>query len=408
MLQSDALDLTRRGEGATLEFERGDVRPEQLAKEIVAFANMSGGTVLLGVGDDGQVEGIGRKNLQTWLLDAVIGKHVRPFILPTCEEFAIEGKPVAAVQIPMGIAKPYALRHDGREDVYLRYDDTCRLASRETAARMFHSGGHLAADRLPVHGSSLADLDRGRYARYFVDVLEALSRQEMDAMNATDLAARLAQRELMHQAGDGFVCTVAGMALFGRYPSKRLPQASVRLNVFPGSGKSPDSLVEENISGPLVGLPPGASSTSNCSLPEWILTVLRQSISRYAMKGMRREREWDFPAPVIRELVVNAFAHRDWTRNTDIEISVYSDRMEVVSPGALPNGMTVEKVISGQRVPRNNNIVNVLRDYGLMKHLGMGVRRTVMPLMRKHNNREPQFEATEDFFKVILWKKPAS
>ena len=120
---------------------------------------------------------------------------------------------------------------------------------------------------------------------------------------------------------------------------------------------------------------------------------------------MTRRRYWDYPEDVIRELAVNAFAHRDWTRNTDIEISLYADRIEIISPGALVNGMTIDKLKAGQRVSRNNNIVSVLRDCGLMEHQGMGIRRKVIPLMKKHNGTEPDFEATEDYFKVTLWKK---
>ena len=119
---------------------------------------------------------------------------------------------------------------------------------------------------------------------------------------------------------------------------------------------------------------------------------------------MQRERHWDYPVDVIRELVVNAYAHRDWTKNTDVEVGVYSNRMEIISPGALPNGCTVEKVKAGLRVPRNPNMVNILRDYGFMEHLGMGIRRKVIPLMKEHNGTEPEFEATEDYFKVTLWQ----
>ena len=73
---------------------------------------------------------------------------------------------------------------------------------------------------------------------------------------------------------------------------------------------------------------------------------------------------------MIRELLVNAYAHRDWTRQNDIRLVVYGDRMEVTSPGALPNGMTIEKILAGQQAPRNNNMVRILRDYGLMDDRG--------------------------------------
>ncbi len=82
---------------------------------------------------------------------------------------------------------------------------------------------------------------------------------------------------------------------------------------------------------------------------------------------------------MIRELLVNACAHRDWTRQTDVQLTVFADRLEVHSPGSLPNGVTVEKATEGLRVPRNSNIVNILRDYDFMEHRGMGIRRKVIP-----------------------------
>ena len=123
---------------------------------------------------------------------------------------------------------------------------------------------------------------------------------------------------------------------------------------------------------------------------------------------MTRKRHWDYPQEVIRELLVNAFAHRDWTRQNDVRAVVYGNRMEITSPGALPNGMTIGKIIEGQQAPRNTNMVRILRDYGLMDDRGMGIRRTVIPVMREHNGVLPDFEAAEDYFKVTLWKRLGS
>jgi ATP-dependent DNA helicase RecG len=107
----------------------------------------------------------------------------------------------------------------------------------------------------------------------------------------------------------------------------------------------------------------------------------------------------------IREVFINALAHRDWTRFVEIEIGIYIDRLEVISPGALPNSMTIEKMISGQRLARNLIIAEVLRDYGYVDNRGMGVRTKVIPLMKAQNTVEPVFEATEDYLKTVLYRK---
>ncbi len=118
--------------------------------------------------------------------------------------------------------------------------------------------------------------------------------------------------------------------------------------------------------------------------------------------GLRRQRIWHYPPDALREAVVNALAHRDWTRALEVEIVAYSDRLEILSPGALQNSMTLEKMLAGQRSPRNPLIVGVLRDYGYVDARGMGVRNKIVPLVREASGMEPNFEATEDYVKVVL------
>jgi ATP-dependent DNA helicase RecG len=89
----------------------------------------------------------------------------------------------------------------------------------------------------------------------------------------------------------------------------------------------------------------------------------------------------------------------------DIEVSRYADRIEIISPGSLPNSMTVEKMIAGQRSPRNPVIVEILRDFGYVESRGMGVRKKIIPLMRSENLTDPIFDATEDYLKTILLRR---
>jgi ATP-dependent DNA helicase RecG len=125
-------------------------------------------------------------------------------------------------------------------------------------------------------------------------------------------------------------------------------------------------------------------------------------------KGMRREKVWFYPWEAIREAVINAIAHRDWTRSVDIEVSVYADRLEVVSPGRMQNSMTVAKMIAGQRSPRNPLIMDILRDYAYVDARGMGVRTKIIPLMKRFNETAPVFEATDDYLKTLLPRKKSN
>ena len=123
--------------------------------------------------------------------------------------------------------------------------------------------------------------------------------------------------------------------------------------------------------------------------------------------GFRRETHWFYPMDAVREVVLNALAHRDWTRFVDIGIGIYNNRMEIISPGTLQNSMSIEKMVAGQRSPRNPIIMEVLRDYGYVDHRGMGIRTKVIPLMKKLNHVDPVFEVTEDYLKVTLLREQA-
>ena len=406
----DPRAIIAAGENAKIEFKRDDrnLRPEHLAREVVAFANMNGGMIVLGVDDDGTVSGVTRENAQGWLMDTVIGRYVDPQLIPDYDEFVVDDQTVAIVTVPAGAAKPYGVRqqdrHQDRIDYYVRLGDTSQRAGREQMARLFQSSGLVSVERMPIHGSSLADLDIRRLEDYFHNIL----REEQVA----DWGQILLNRELLvaDEWREGVrYCSYAACVLFGREPRRRMPQAGLRLLVFPGAEMDYDANLDEVLDIPFVGLKErNEKHFIEQSLPNRVLSYLQAHISRERLEGMQRHRIWDYPKEVIRELLVNAFAHRDWTRPTDVQLTVFADRLEVTSPGALPNGVTVEKAKQGLRVPRNSNIVNILRDYDLMEHRGMGIRRKVIPLSRAHNGTEPDFEATEDYFKVTLWKGVAS
>ena len=391
------------GENAKIGFKRDDrnLLPEHLAREIVAFANMNGGMIVVGVEDDGAVSGVTRNNLQAWLMDTVIGRFIDPQIVPDYDEFVLNGKPIAIVTVPAGSAKPYAVRQQERTDYYIRLGDTVQRAGREQMARLFQSGGLVSVEKMPVQGSSLADLDMRRLEDYFLNVLGEVA--------VADWQRTLLNRELL--IGDEWRtevrnCSYAGIVLFAREPRRRMPQAGIRLLVFPGTDMDYDANLDEVLDLPFVGLKERREREFiEQSLPSRVLSYLQPHISKERLEGMQRRRHWDYPTEVIRELLVNAFAHRDWTRPTDVQLTVFADRLEVHSPGSLPNGVTVAKAKEGLRVPRNPNIVNILRDYDFMEHRGMGIRRKVIPLTRAHNGTDPEFNATEDYFKVTLQKQ---
>ena len=294
------------------------------------------------------------------------------------------------------------MRQQERTDYYIRLGDTVQRAGREQMARLFQSGGLVSVEKMPVHGSVLADLDMRRLEDYFLNVLgeEAVADWRRTLLNRDLLVADEWRPEVR-------TCSHAGIVLFSREPRRRMPQAGIRLLVFSGTDMDYDANLDEVLDLPFVGLKEqrGGRQFIEQSLPNRVLSYLQAHISRERLEGVYRRRHWDYATEVIRELLVNAFAHRDWTRPGDVQLTVFADRLEVHSPGSLPNGVTVEKAKEGLRVPRNPNIVNILRDYDFMEHRGMGIRRKVIPLTRAHNGTDPEFDATEDYFKVTLRKE---
>lgn len=407
MLKSELLEIIANRENSGVEFKRDDLRPEQLAKEVVALLNFQGGKLLLGVEDDGTISGIQRGDLETWVMDTVFGRYVHPLALPFYEEVVFDDdKRVAVISLTQGTAKPYVVRNNNREEIFVRVGSTSRLATREQQARLFESGGMLHAEVLPVSGSSLVDLDRARLGDYLVNV----AGDQMAPQSAEDWEKRLTGLGFMVDRPDGpAACTIAGLILFGRSPRRCLRYAGVRWMSFAGDTKDYQAQDDTVLDGPLVALwegRPGAGrNIVEDGLLERLIDRMRPFISDEGSEineGLRRESSYRYPFDAVREALLNALVHRDWTRSMEVEVVNYADRLEVTSPGALQNSMTIEKMLAGQRSARNPIIVEIMRDYGYVDARGMGVRRKIVPLTREYTRKEAEFDLTDDYLRVEI------
>ncbi len=229
MNETEFLAIIRNGESSGVEFKRDDIPIQDLAREIVAFANYQGGMILLGVEDDEKISGIQRQNIEEWVMEACRTK-VKPELIPYYETGVIEkGKRVAVVRISSGHAKPYAMLHHGHRYYYIRIGSTVREAGREELLRLFQASGRVNVDLQPVPGATLADLDQRRLRQYFEDILEQRI-PEQDAQ----WCHLLETVDLMTQANGISIPTVAGMLLFGMNIKRFLPQAGIRAVAYPG------------------------------------------------------------------------------------------------------------------------------------------------------------------------------
>ncbi len=406
MRNAELLELIANGENSGVEFKRDDIRSEQLAKEIVAMANFQGGKLLLGVEDDGTVSGIQRPQLEEWVMNVMQDK-IHPLMLPFYEEIKLDdGKVVAVISFPQGISKPYVLRDRGKEEIYIRVGSTSRLATREQQMRLFELGGMLHTEVMPVPRTDMSCLDDARLNNYLKDIL-----RDPEVPNSPETwQARLLGLGFLTEAAGTVCCTIAGLLLFGKTPRRYLKQAGLRVRAFTGQDKEYQAELDEILDGPMVGrfdVEAGNKRLFDRGIIERFMDAIGPFISQEAGeidKGLRRETQWFYPLEAVRESIINALAHRDWTRFVEIEIGSYVDRFEVISPGALPNSMTIEKMKAGQRSPRNTLIMEVLRDYGYVDYRGMGVRTKIVPLTRALTGKEPEFVVTDDYLKTTLYR----
>ena len=404
MTKAELLELIRNGESSNVEFKRDSEHLDSIAKEISALLNFEGGHILLGVEDNGDVCGItkSRRQAEEWVMN-LASQNIQPAFIPSwsCVSFD-DGKVVGVVGLPADSpSKPHKAKQGATWQTYVRVDTTSRRATYEQEGRLYQSARVMRYDIKPVHETGLASLDLDRISNYF----RIQKRMAPATENIQEWRRILTNIDVLTEAGDA---TVAGLLLFGTNPNRRLPQAGITAAAFPGSDKEYNTVDEELIRGPLVPvLSPKERVEEKGVIDRAVDFVNRNMGSTAWLEGGRRLRKKALPIDAVRESIVNAVAHRDYTlAQTDIEISLYQDRLEVISPGRLPNGVTVEKMAEGLRAARNELLKEILRDYRYVEHLGMGVRNRIIGSMRKHNDTKPDLIEEESRFIVRLWKKP--
>jgi ATP-dependent DNA helicase RecG len=454
MNKTELREIIDNGENSGIEFKRDTEDNRALAKELVAFANLQGGRVLLGVEKNRTVCGLTRfdpgtvtggtprtyDRLEEWIMQACRDK-IRPEIIPYFEVIRdVEpGRDVAIVEIERGWSA-HQVWHDQHRTYYIRVGSLSREASPEELERLFQQRGAFRLETRPVSGSSIDDLDPRRLSEYFARVrsqsipseeppaewsegAEAESRREDESRwrEIFDLRLRewregqrrvweslLVNTELL-DSGERHPATVAGLLLFGKNPKRHLPQSGIDAAAYDGSEKDYAARERTSLRGPMVVLRAADATTVETGLVEQAVEFVRRNttVNAKLADGTRREERRDYPEEAVREAVVNALVHRDYLlSSTDIELSVYSDRLEIISPGRLPNGITTERMRIGCRAARNQLLKDTMRDYGYLEHMGMGVPRKILKTMRESNGTEPDLIEDGERFIVRLWKEP--
>ena len=387
----EAQALISKGQGAAVVFATTEIDNAALSETLVALANAAGGTLFLGVTPTGAIHGVqGPDKLRDRVLWAALSISP-PLVLPIPEPISADWgsgqtRTLVAIHVPRGLPSVYAV--DGR---YISRDGSRNrvLAASEIHQLMLHRGAIAAPGRFEVQtpaGAALDDLDWDR-VRQYANRLERPT--DTASPRQTSTREMLRQRACLVETNGQYKPTTAGLLLFGRTPSLWAPGAEITAVRYPGTEMG-DQFVREDIKGPLSDQIRKAEAFLRANVPHQ--TVL---------EGLTHQDRPAFPDQVLREVVVNAVAHRDYAIQGDnIQIFIWSDRVRIYSPGRLPGHVTVENIVK-ERFSRNPVIVQVLADLGFIERLGYGIDR-MMLLLEQAEQPAPLFRETTAGFEVIL------
>ena len=373
--------VLKSGPGQLVEY-LPDLDVEELAETLVAFANGDGGTIVAGVNAAGRPTGlVYPEDVESVLRRAEA--QCRPPIHTGWEQIDLAGSSVIAVSVARS-AELHALA-DGRVVIRMGAENRPLAgdAIRQLAATK--SSGEFEAEI--VSGVRRSDLDDEVIAEYLA------KREERQRKRIT-----ATPDEVLHEIGalnpQGDP-TVVGALLFARNPQQFLPQSGLVFVKFIGTeprgeGGLPGYGRREEITGPLARV-----------IEEAWQVVWEEMHVGAVVKGLEREERTEYPPFAVRECLVNAVCHRDYrVKGRRIEIRMFADRMEVISPGGLPGFITVDNLVE-EHFSRNPRLVAGLFQWGYIEELGLGIDRMIEEMTQAGHN-PPLFRATPYSFTVTL------
>ena len=325
--------------------------PDSLAQELIAFSNTLGGNIFVGVDDDGSVSGVSSEDIHriNQLLSNVASQNVKPPINPLTEIITLQQGRVLIIDVPKGINKPY---QDKNGTIWVKSGaDKRKATAREEIQRLFQESGMVHADVIPAQGMTIADLDMPYFSAFF-------QKRYGESLEEQDLP--LEQTITNLNLGNNGEINITGAMLFAQNPSSRLPSYMVKAAAFPGNSIATESYIDSrDITGKL--------SDIFQQTVGFILSNMKQIQGEQGINSVGRP---EIPKIVLEELVANALVHRDYFVLSPVRVLIFSDRVEIVSPGYLPNNLTVANIRSGNSNTRNPVLASF--GYQILPYRGFG------------------------------------
>ncbi|MBW2170345.1 MAG: putative DNA binding domain-containing protein, partial [Deltaproteobacteria bacterium] len=349
-------EILIRPEGKTLEFKRDISSLKPILKTLVAFANTAGGILIIGRGSDGTIHGVPEVLQAEERLANAIADSIRPAMMPEIEIYSHNDKPLLILRV-FHWKGPFYLKADGPEKgVYVRLGSTNRQAGPEILAELQRSMQNRSYDQLPCADLSVKALDVEKVKRIFSVTGRKIDEKKLESLGL-----------LVPYAG-GLSVSNGGLILFGldNVRKRYFPDARVSCARFRGTDKT-EFIDRMDITGTVLN--------AFDEVPRFIRRNTRLAAK---IENMHRQDIPEYPELAIREILVNAIVHADYSlRGMRILVAIYADRMEVQNPGMLPFGMTMEDFKAGVSKIRNRVIARVFREMGFMEEWGSGYKRVL-------------------------------
>lgn len=354
---SGILELIGNGETTKVQFKSDVNNVISIAQEMVAFSNTKGGLILIGIDDKtGNISGLSFQDIQRInnLLSTAAQDHVKSPIFISTETVNIDNNRVIAVTVPEGSDKPHT---DKDGVVWVKNGaDKRKVTSKEELSRLLQSSGNLYAEEMLLQHSSLEDFNWDKFQSFYEEKYKEPCQKEEILKYLENL--RLGTKGKLN---------VAAALLFGKNLQKLTPAFFITAIWFRGNSiAGTEYRSSENI----VGTLDQQYRRGN----DFILAKLDKVQSGQSFNSLGK---LEIPEIVITELLVNALIHRDYFINDSIKLFVFDDRVEIISPGKLPNSLTEEQIKKGVRRSRNNIIASLAPDLLEYRGAGSGILRAL-------------------------------
>lgn len=374
-------------ESSILELKACVPKKEQIINTVIAFCNMHGGKLIIGVADDGKVVGVPEKEvheLMEWLSHAIYAASAPP-ILPQIYQRFLGEKYLIVIDVSSGMQKPYYRKSLGlAKGTYIRLGPSTVKADADIIEELKLQARGQSYDQTPIHHASKNDIHLEKVKSFLVE-----RRNGAKVIISNELLRAYGIIVTQHAHDYPSVC---GMLLFGKDPQKYLTESYVLCSHFSGI-KGREAMASKTCGGTLFEQFDAAY--------DFVVERLNKS---YSVKGKRREEVLEIPAIAIREVLMNALLHRNYYLKAPIKIAIYANRIEIFSPGAFPGPMDPNDLQTGITYTRNIAIAKILWECRYIEKMGSGFI-TLFESYEAAGLATPDVIEGTNFIKCILYRE---